>query len=101
MDWPAIADAIQTGNSILLLALILFGGGTGERALWVYGWIYRQMRAELKAERAEKERWQRAFIRMAPRADQAGNKTGEAINLASDLLHSANTKRGQDVDVDE
>lgn len=82
MEWDAIFKVVETGNTILILALILFGGGNGERALWVYGWIYRQARAELKAERAEKEKWQRAFLRLATSLNKALDQATMATALA-------------------
>ena len=89
MEWDTIVKVVETGNTILILALILFGGGTGERALWVYGWIYRALMEELKrsrdetkAARAETERWQRAWMRLAGSLDKALDKAGMPPALA-------------------
>lgn len=99
MEWDTVWKIVSAGGVGGLLALILFGGGNEQRAFWVYGWLYRRIVADLKAERAEKERWIRAWIRLAGSLDKALDKAGMAAALAETM--AAQPRRDRDVESDD
>lgn len=67
-DW--LQQAVEVLQAVGMLGMLLWALYGGTAKVWVYGWMYHDIRAERDAWRAEAEKWERTASEALERVHQ-------------------------------